>query len=264
MLKAIDEAARLRVVRGGGMLSRGAIRTTTRLARMIYASPLLSPNVRSPNTSISRILTEGSIFIDGGANVGQMSRIGSIAVGRSGEVHSFEPHPFIFPSLINCMRWGGFDNVKCNQLALSDHPGTLTLLMAANKVSSSLSRHFVESLSLATEGEAQVESVTIDMYAKSMRRPPDLIKLDLEGFEYPAILGAKATIDSASPIIICETNPVSPVTDLIQFLLDRGYECRSLGVEPDSIRGPDDYRPGVHLDVIFIHPRSRLKEQALP
>lgn len=259
-LRAIDETTRQRLAAGDrSPWSRLALQTTTRLAKVAYASPL-SPTPSSPNSAISRILTRGAVFVDGGANLGQMSRIASVSVGAAGEVHSFEPHPHVFASLQNCMRGGGFDNVRCNNLALSSEPGTLTLFLAENGVSSSLSRAYLDQLELPSSGEARVAVTALDQYAAAnMSRPPDLVKLDLEGHELEALRGAVQVIAEAAPIFICEATTIAPVGDMIGFMLAKGYEARQLGSTGTLT---DSFKPSTHVDIVFVHPRSRLRARA--
>jgi FkbM family methyltransferase len=55
---------------------------------------------------------------------------------------------------------------------------------------------------LKIKSDGNIKQVTID----SLNIQPDLIHLDIEGFEGPALLGAEKTIDSYHPIIVLETN----------------------------------------------------------
>ncbi|MEO1085504.1 MAG: FkbM family methyltransferase, partial [Acidobacteriota bacterium] len=36
---------------------------------------------------------------------------------------------------------------------------------------------------------------------------PDFIKIDIEGFEYPALVGAKGAIETSQPVILFEAGP---------------------------------------------------------
>jgi FkbM family methyltransferase len=55
---------------------------------------------------------------------------------------------------------------------------------------------------LKISGEGTIEQITID----SLNLAPSLIHLDIEGFEGPALLGAKETIIKYKPLIVLETN----------------------------------------------------------
>jgi FkbM family methyltransferase len=260
-MRAIDERFRRRLASGQrSWLDRLGIRTTTRAARLLYASRRLSPSPASPNSLLSRILRPGDVVIDGGANVGQMSRIASIAVGESGEVHAFEPNPEVFRSLSNCMSGGGFDNVRCNDVALAASLGAMTLFIAENGVSSTLSSTHLDANAIRQVGEVAVRCITLDDYrSEQLSRPVDLVKLDLEGYELTALQGAVQLMAQDAPLFICETFPSGPIKEMIAFMMAQGYACYSTGIPPEFISTPEGYRPGRHLDVLFVHPRSRLR-----
>jgi FkbM family methyltransferase len=259
-MRAIDERFRRRLANGQrSWLDRQGIRATTRVAHRLYASRRLSPSPASPNSLLSRVLRPGDVVIDGGANVGQMSRIASIAVGDAGEVHAFEPNPAVFRSLFNCMSGGGFDNVRCNDVALAAEPGAMTLFIAENGVSSTLSSTHLDANEIRQIGEVIVRCITLDDYRSELSRPVDLVKLDLEGYELTALQGAVQLIARDAPLFVCETFPSGPIKDMIAFMMSQGYACYSMGIPPELISSPEDYRPGRHLDVLFVHPQSRLR-----
>jgi FkbM family methyltransferase len=55
---------------------------------------------------------------------------------------------------------------------------------------------------LKIKGHGDIKQITID----SLNLDPDLIHLDIEGFEAFALLGAQATIARSKPLIVLETN----------------------------------------------------------
>jgi FkbM family methyltransferase len=55
---------------------------------------------------------------------------------------------------------------------------------------------------LKIKGPGHIKQITID----SLNVDPDLIHLDIEGFEGPALLGAQSTINRCRPLIVLETN----------------------------------------------------------
>lgn len=74
-----------------------------------------------------RILREGDIFIDVGANIGYFTAIGAALVGKTGEVHSFEPAPFIFSYLKKLALKNPNYKIVPNQCAAGDKIGTFKM-----------------------------------------------------------------------------------------------------------------------------------------
>lgn len=118
--------------------------------------------------------------IDGGAHVGTWT---IELCKRFGTVHAFEPDPDNFECLQKNTE--GL-NVVLHREALGKHQGTGALVGEY-----STSRYVIAGNS--------VRVVTID----SFRLSPGFIKLDVEGHEYPALMGAKDTLKS-QPVVLLE------------------------------------------------------------
>jgi len=78
---------------------------------------------------------------------------------------------------------------------------------------------------LKITGEGQIEQVSID----SLCLNPDLIHLDIEGYEGFALLGARETIIRCRPLIVLETNDSGdnygwPQYKIDSLLMSLGYE----------------------------------------
>ena len=74
---------------------------------------------------------------------------------------------------------------------------------------------------LSAIGHIVVETITID----ELNIPTvDLVKLDIQDSEYPALLGAERTITLHHPVIMIEIEPTNPHgSDCMQLLSDWGY-----------------------------------------
>jgi len=78
---------------------------------------------------------------------------------------------------------------------------------------------------LRTRSQGSIQQITID----SLNLSPDLIHLDIEGFEAFALLGAASTIQKHHPIIALETNGSGdeygwPQRQIDDLLADWGYK----------------------------------------
>lgn len=122
-------------------------------------------------------------------------------------------------------------NLELNDLAAGDlHEVALgadngAIRMTVNKRSSN---------HIAADGQREVRLARLDDLRKERSLPaPAWIKIDVEGFELPALKGAEATLRESKPVIICEINEISgrfgtQVSDLTAYLGTIGYTMYKL------------------------------------
>jgi Protein-L-isoaspartate(D-aspartate) O-methyltransferase (PCMT) len=67
--------------------------------RALYETPIVE--------ALWRLTHPGDLVVDGGANIGYMTSVLAIRVGKTGRVLSFEPHPEIFSQLKRNVRTMG-------------------------------------------------------------------------------------------------------------------------------------------------------------
>ena len=74
-----------------------------------------------------------------------------------------------------------------------------------------------------------VRKVTLDQLVLSKEiSVPDLIKFDIEGEEYNALLGASQILDEYGPVILCETHGQRVHGQCCELLAGLGYTVESL------------------------------------
>jgi FkbM family methyltransferase len=150
---------------------------------------------------------DGSIIIDGGTNIGLFSiPVAQKVKHRNIKVVGFEPQRILAYALGGTIALNDLENCWIHNLALSDKPRTVTLPeVNYSKVSdygtikvSDIIANIEESKYL---GNRLVDAVTID----SLELPNiKFIKLDIEGYEIPAINGAINTIRKEKPFLWIE------------------------------------------------------------
>ena len=174
---------------------------------------------------LKRVLRPGMICVDAGANVGYLSMLMAKKVGRMGRVVSFEPTQRSFAALCRNIQLNGLTNVTGEQVALSDHNGTLEfhegpldydVYNSAGNIShpSALSVTFKSTI---------VPCMTLDSYLNANNiEKVDLIKIDVEGGELSALKGMEETL---------ERNPQALL--IIEFADQTtrgfGYQAREIG-----------------------------------
>lgn len=160
--------------------------------------------------TIKRILKKGDTFIDVGANIGYLSTIALGLVGKSGQVHSFEPVFEYFTKLKDIVRLNPEYNVIVNQCALGEVEGTGKI--AVTNLQNIGWNTMVPGL-MAKEATKEIQGVLVrrlDGYIKEKALTNiALIKIDTEGFESPVLKGLKEYFESCNklPAIICEVAP---------------------------------------------------------
>lgn len=132
---------------------------------------------------LAAALGPDDIALDLGANVGDLTL--KLAAGGA-EVHAFEPEPATFRLLAD--RFADMPNVHLHQAAVSDRDGQVELVLPASFTE--LPRSASKAASIAHRryaGEGHhahlVQMRDIRDVLRALRKPPVLIKMDIEGAE---------------------------------------------------------------------------------
>jgi FkbM family methyltransferase len=157
------------------------------------------------------ILCPGDVYFDIGANIGLMTLYASKKVGKSGQVHAFEPQPDTFEILKNNCKINNVKNVFVNEYALGCDEGHAYIYanMDINRGASSLVRQD------GFSGKKVFVS-TLDKYlSKIDHKKIKLIKIDIEGYEMEMLKGARQLLSSDRAPVICVeySNDVEHVTE---------------------------------------------------
>jgi FkbM family methyltransferase len=148
---------------------------------------------RAERELIRKILFQGAVVADVGANIGIYSQFLSSCVGPSGLVHSFEPSQDNFRRLSAATR--DVSNVRLTQAAVGERSGRCELY-----VSDELN---VDHRAYKADGDSRrvvpTQMVALDDYFKHGQRV-DLIKMDIQGYELHALRGAQRVLNENSDI----------------------------------------------------------------
>jgi len=211
-------------------------------------------NQRAQDLVFSELLQPGMIAFDIGANIGYYSKFFSRKVGPNGIVVAVEPMPRALSILWrNCG-----DNISVLDAAIGASAGFATLHEKRDLVLS-----FVEFSSSAASGATKV--VTIDNLADKYGIP-DLVKIDVEGAERAALIGAVRTLAATHrPIWIFEYIAENACTfggykldDLLR-LFDRNYEIFRI-VFPGRLLALGKSSPNQETNDYLAVPQSKLSE----
>lgn len=144
-------------------------------------------------------LRPGDTFVDIGGNVGVMSLNAAAVVGPRGKVIAFEPDPTNAAYFLRGVVANGFNNVFLYPLAVSDTQQVLSTSQASNaKI-------------VKTSGPLQTENVVqavVPDRLLALEQRVNFLKIDIEGYELPALRGCMRTLRKHRPTVLCEFNPL--------------------------------------------------------
>lgn len=164
-------------------------------------------------SALTSFLRPGDVALDVGANVGFYSVPIALAAKKIGaRVVAVEP----FPNNIDWLREnlclnGAEDTVRVLPVALSDHAGTLPLVLAEDFVTgANVGNAALDSDDLYDQSfrRVSVPVETLDDLWKDVgqSRPLRIVKIDIEGREAQFLEGARSTISNQRPVIMMEVN----------------------------------------------------------
>lgn len=152
---------------------------------------------------------------------------------RAKEVIAYEPNPPSYSRVLQNLRLNGRTNVRVRNLAVGQRPGSLTLLSdplmpGGTSGDPTVAGQIKGSSSTATS--VQVPVVTLDEdIPGSHLPPPDLIKIDIEGMELPALQGMSRTLQTHHPDLYMEMHGATMehkdanVRAIVDFVAAAGY-----------------------------------------
>ncbi|MFC2057184.1 FkbM family methyltransferase [Chloroflexota bacterium] len=144
-----------------------------------------------------KVVKNGDIVVDLGANMGYFTLLAARLVGNKGNVYAFEPAPANYNMLVKNVDLNEYKNVIANQKAVSDVVGVVKLYLSDKDIGSHTirERHDIPQFTESQSGEfVEVESITLDEFFKDEKRAVNVIKMDVEGAELLALSGMERVI----------------------------------------------------------------------
>lgn len=200
------------------------------------------------------LISPGDTVIDCGANEGFTSILAALKAGPAGKVFAIEAAPHnIEPIRINVALNGLQSRIAVVAKAVSDKLG---LLPFQGEIASG-------------DSSTAVEAITLDDTFSA----PDVIKIDVEGFEAKVLRGAERLLKMHKPTIFLEPHLQQPVDmrnfgdspeELYKFMTDLGYVFYQDGHPVDRmpegavvLHHPHRYKPRTLIYTVAIGPFYR-------
>lgn len=200
-----------------------------------------------------KILRPGDRVIECGSHHGYTTIMLSRWVGDRGKVYACEPMPDNVSILRRNLDLNEIQNVKIVPFAMGPQTGKISLLKRSN-ASVLGQRHSSDAL--------EIGMITIDDFCESEGFVPDLIKIDVEGFEYEVLAGA-ARVLQKSPALQIEVHPhqirnYGKTATQLWDLLGRGaYEFWYMPDESSAVRRIDGPIEIVNRSHLYCIPLAR-------
>ncbi len=232
-------------------------RLVSKLTRKIgYDIIRYKPNKEEQVAKFLRATGINTVF-DVGANIGQFAQ-GIRKGGYNGAIHSFEPMKDQYEELsANCLvdefwnpykfAFGDSNRMQDILIANNIHGASSSFLPFTN-----LTEHEV---GVKTVSKEQVEIKTIDSFLKKEDQLPTenmLLKLDVQGYEYAVLEGAKKSLRRFSAVLLESSlfalyENEKLAADMIVYLKEKGYMPVAFFVEIES-----DIGTTLQSDILFV------------
>jgi FkbM family methyltransferase len=170
--------------------------------------------------NLMKILRPGDNCWDIGGNIGFYTCLFATLVGNQGQVVTFEPISATSEFLGENVRLNGFRNVMLKRVALGEVPGRQQVFLdQPDEAQGTVSLN-----TTAGVYSEMIEVETIDNIAARLPAP-DLIKIDVEGYQMKVLMGGDKFFSSHNPMIMAELRDKDRtlMNDAQVFLRSRGY-----------------------------------------
>lgn len=183
------------------------------------------------------LLTPGSTVLECGAHHGHDTIVLSRWVGPTGRVFAFEPLAENADVIRKNLELNGITNAEVITAAVGASTGSVAMASNGNS-------HVVG------DGAGGVALTSIDAFCAERGVVPDLIKIDVEGFEWEVLKGARETIARHHPMLQIEVHGdqlfrYGTSANELWSLVDAA-EC-DVWLQPDDLSYPEPSHAGVAL-----------------
>jgi FkbM family methyltransferase len=189
--------------------------------------------------TLANELQHGMTFVDLGANEGYFTVQGARLVGPTGRVVAVEPQDRLIPIIERNLTLNDVDNVTVMRVAISDSEGLAKLYLPPEALGAGFTR--MTRYPVATQ---QTETITLaSLLARCGISNADVMKVDIEGAEYEAVLGSRDIFKTHRVKVLALDLHLAQLgnarTDkLIAFVEGCGYR-RDMRYENTVWRAPD-------------------------
>ena len=176
--------------------------------------------------NFKKLIKPGDVVFDIGANIGFHTLYFAELVGNAGKVYAIEPIDINFKALTANLALNPFTNIIPVNKAFGNKTESINIHINVEQTNPG-------AFSITAEGPKNtiINCIKGDEYVKEFGiEKVDVLKIDVEGFEFEVLKGLSTTINKHKPIIFFEydrnyqlRSHVDPKS-LFDFLADQGYQ----------------------------------------
>ncbi len=167
-------------------------------------------------------LSKNDTFVDVGSNIGQYT---NFSASLCKQVYGFEPVKVVYEQNLASVKRNNFSNVKLYPYGVGRKDEEKEINIFGDEGISSFFSKWENQKNVNKK-----ELVRVISLDKFIKEKVDLIKIDVEGYEWEVVLGMRKIIEKHQPKIVLEFSPKFYNTidenigrDLINFFIDRSY-----------------------------------------
>ena len=200
------------------------------IADHLYNNPEQYPEIHEL-LLFTELAKKSNVILDIGANTGLYSVCSSMSNSKA-SIYAFEPYVVNALRLKKNIALNTLKNITVVEKALGNENGKVLFTVPLNdricdalSVDKEFTKQFYTNEIEYTELE--VNQITLDCFIESNKIDKvDLIKIDVENYEWPVLYGAKELLVKNSPVILIEifVND-EKIKSFEEFLKPMGYSC---------------------------------------
>jgi FkbM family methyltransferase len=151
--------------------------------------------------TLQSALREGDCVLGIGDNIGYYALMAARLVGPRGKVYAIEPVPHNMKLLEDSVHLNNYSNIETFLLAMGQSDGVSKLYLSDHPNWSSFYRP------RKVKGQIDIQITSINSFLKG-KRPPDVVRMDVEGYEYEIFIGMSNLLESNIPLrLLIEFHP---------------------------------------------------------
>jgi len=195
---------------------------------------LLINRCREPYISraFTNLIKEGDVVFELGANIGYYALQAATLVRKTGLVYAVEPAPLNIQALRENIKLNNLSNIEVYEVAIGEENGKSRIMISekgnlCTMESIDAHRTFTSSV--------EVDTMSLDSFMQN-KRPPDFLRMDVEGYEYYVIRGMKKLLKAGHPkrmfIEVHFDILREKAMEMLETLKECNYEIIAATVEP--------------------------------